>query len=120
MAADGLRARWRRRLVATASVAAAVAASTLVGLAPASADGDCHPVKRFWFDEGRRRVYAWNEMVCLGGGGHGNSVTIRRYNPYTGDMVEVARGRGFVEYACEGTGLRYFYGPGPRLDIYCS
>jgi len=106
----------------TALVAALVGvlAYGLVPVRPATADAGCRVVTAFTFQPSYLRVFALNVMACADPDqGHDNTVTIRRYNPRTGQSLTL-RGKGTLFYYCEGTDLHYFYGPGPRLEIPCA
>lgn len=95
--------------------------STLAGPVPAFAEAGCQIVQEFWFDRARLVVIGINEYVCSDPErGHPNTVTIRKYNPRTFVTEQTIKGLGYAEYRCEGDDFRYFYGPGDRLDIYCS
>lgn len=104
-----------------AAAAAVIAATLTIPQSSASADAGCRIVQEFTYDASTRTVSALNVFVCADPDrGHDNTVTIRKYNPYTGVTERVISGKGIVRYRCEGDAYRYFYGPGDRLDLYCS
>ena len=120
-----MRARGRGRLGRVAIAVVSVVAAAIVGApahaAPVESADACSTIKELQFNPNALVVWGMNMRVC------GNpddevegTVTIRQYNPYTGETRVVAQGRGDADYTCQGTGYRWYTGPGPRLKINCS
>jgi hypothetical protein len=121
MSGRGRRRSPGRFVVAAASVLAAVGVGAPATAAPVAPADACHTVKELRFDADAMVVWGMNARVC--GDPEDDvegTVKIYQYNPYLGENLLVAQGRGYAQYTCQGTGYRWYTGPGPRLKIHCS
>lgn len=113
-----------------AVVAVAVAVAVFAGAPPALAAPEgpppqgCHSVRRLEFGENAFGTFVagLNVRVCDDPDDNVDAlVRIFRYDPVTGDRDEVATGEGIAVYYCQGDEeVRWFYGPGPRLEVRCE